>query len=45
MTSVMPEIDTVAEANDVSVRVFMANSAGARAQIERATLGVDWYLP
>ncbi len=41
----LPEIDTVAEANDVSVRVFMANSAGARAQIERATLGVDWYLP
>ncbi len=41
----LTEIDSVAAANDVTVRIYMSNSAGARSQIDMATLGVDWFLP
>jgi len=41
----LPETNTVAKANDITVRVFMSNSAGARSQINLGTLAVDWYLP
>ena len=41
----LPEIDTVAKANAVTVRVYMRNSAGARTQTSLAQLGVSSYLP
>ena len=41
----LPEVSSVAVANDLTVRVFMSNSAGARSQINLGTLSVDWYLP
>ena len=41
----LPEVDSVAIANDVTVRVYMTNSAGARSQVNLGTLGVDWDLP
>ena len=41
----LPEVDTAAEANALTVRVYMRDSAGARSQINLATLRSDYYLP
>ena len=41
----LPEIDSVARANSLTIRVYMRDSAGARSQINLATLTVDYYLP
>ncbi len=41
----LPEIDSPAKANALTVRVYMRDSAGARSQINLATLAVDYYLP
>ena len=41
----LPEINSAARADAVTVRVYMRDSAGARSQIQLATLTVDYYLP
>ncbi len=39
----LPELDTVAEANNLRVRVFISNSGGRRSAHQLATLGVHYY--
>ena len=40
----LSEVDIVAEANDLTVRVFMRDSAGAQSQVNLATLSVNYSL-
>jgi hypothetical protein len=39
----MPEINTIAEANDVTVVLYVWNSAGHRSVHQLATLGISYY--
>ncbi len=41
----LPEIDSVAKANSVVVRLYVQDSGGAQSQHNLATLGLDYYLP
>jgi VCBS repeat-containing protein len=41
----LPEVDRVARANRLTVRVYMSDSAGAQSQINLAKLTVNYYLP
>jgi len=40
----LPEVDTYGEANQLTVRVYMRDSAGAQSQINLATLTVNYSL-
>ncbi len=40
----LPEVDTAAEANALTVRVYLRDSAGARSQVNLATLTVNYSL-
>ncbi|MDQ2965581.1 MAG: Ig-like domain-containing protein, partial [Chloroflexota bacterium] len=40
----LPEVDTVAEADNVSIKLFVRNSGGRKSQHKTATLGVDYSL-
>jgi hypothetical protein len=41
----LAEVDTVAEANDLTIRILMRNSAAARSQINLAVLTFDYSVP
>ena len=41
----LSEVNSVAVANDLTVRVYMSNSAGARSQVNLGSLALDWDLP
>jgi len=41
----LPEVNSAAVADDLTVRVYMSNSAGARSQVNLGSLALDWDLP
>ena len=40
----LTEVDTAAEANELTVRVYLRDSAGAQSQVSLATLNVNYSL-
>jgi hypothetical protein len=40
----LPEVDTTAKANDLTVKLFVRNSGGGQSQHRLATLGVTYSL-
>ena len=41
----LPEVDTVAEGNNVTIVMYVKNSGGGRSMHQLATVGVDYSLP
>lgn len=41
----LAEVAAAGEANDLTIRIYMRDSAGARSQINAAILGVDYSVP